>query len=117
MQDQSLIFTITGACTKDIQTILGDYVHNCSIKQNKSVSGNDIWEIITSDPFYSEIVRGIISSMIVELSKEIYKKIKVSILLPTGQSLSNITIETLQVLKQMITTMLSIKPQKIIRTH
>lgn len=116
MQDQSLIFTITGASTKDIQTILGDYVHNCSIKQNKSVSGNDIWEIITSDPFYSEIVRGIISSMIVELSKEIYKKIKVSILLPTGQSLSNITIETLQVLKQMITTMLSIKPQKIIRT-
>lgn len=63
MQDQSLIFTITGASTKDIQTILGDYVHNCSIKQNKSVSGNDIWEIITSDPFYSEIVRGIIYIM------------------------------------------------------
>lgn len=102
MKETVYSFTITGVSKSDIDAILGENVQNCDIKQIKGAIGQDIWEIIASDPIASGVLIDLISSIIKALSKKIYKKLKVDVKLSNGKQVSNLTIETLEKLKQRI---------------
>lgn len=102
MKETVYSFTITGVSKSDIDAILGKNVQNCNIKQFKGAIGQDIWEIIASDPIASGVLIELISSIIKALSKKIYKKLKVGVKLSSGKHASNLTIETLEKLKQRI---------------
>ena len=102
MKETVYSFTITGVSKDDIYAILGENAQNFNIKQAKGAIGQDMWEIIASDPIASGVLIDLISSIIKALSKKIYKKLKVGVKLSTGEQVANLTIKTLEKLKQRI---------------
>lgn len=100
MEEYNIVVKIEGLSEEEITTLYKDYLECCAISHSRGSIGDVVHEI-SINPFYSALAANILAPIVLNLGKDIWKRIKVSVKI-CDDVFENLTKDNLQKLNSFI---------------